>query len=49
MGAVENDAVSAAYTALRRGDVEPLVALMDERMVWRGRRRGWRFWRPPPS
>jgi ketosteroid isomerase-like protein len=43
------DAIRAAYDALGTGDVEPLVSLMDEGMEWRGRRRGWRFWRPPPS
>ncbi len=43
------DAIRAAYDALGRGDVEPLVSLMDEEMEWRGRPRRWRFWRPPPS
>jgi ketosteroid isomerase-like protein len=43
------DAVRVAYDALGQGDVEPLVALMDESMVWHGRRHRWRFWRPPPS
>jgi hypothetical protein len=43
------DAIRAAYDALGTGDVEPLVSLMDEGMEWHGRRRGWRFWRPPPS
>jgi ketosteroid isomerase-like protein len=47
--AVAIDAIRAAYDALGRGDVEPLVSLMDEEMEWRGRRRGWRFWCPPPS
>jgi len=42
-------AIRAAYDALGTGDVEPLVSLMDEEMEWRGRRRGWRIWRPPPS
>jgi ketosteroid isomerase-like protein len=43
------DVIRAAYDALGSGDVEPLVSLMDEEMEWRGRRRGWRFSRPPPS
>jgi hypothetical protein len=43
------DAIRGAYDALGTGDVEPLVSLMDEGMEWRGRWRGWRFWRPPPS
>jgi hypothetical protein len=43
------DAIRAAYDALGSGDVEPLVSLMDEELEWRGRRRGLRFWRPPPS
>jgi len=47
--AVAIDAIRAAYNALGTGNVEPLVSLMDEKMVWRGVRRGWRFWHPPPS
>ena len=43
------DEVRAAYEALGTGDVEPLVALIDPRMEWRGRRRLTSFWRPPPS
>jgi ketosteroid isomerase-like protein len=43
------DAIRSAYDALGKGDVEPLVSLMDEDMSWEGRRRGWRFWRPRPS
>jgi hypothetical protein len=43
------DTIRAAYDALGHGDVEPLVSLMDETMEWRGRSRGWQFWRPPPS
>jgi hypothetical protein len=34
------DAIRAAYNALGRGDVEPLVSLMDEKLEWRGRRAG---------
>ena len=43
------DAIRSAFEALGREDVEPLVALIDPRMEWRGRRRLVRFWRPPPS
>jgi hypothetical protein len=42
------DAIRAAFLALDDGDVEPLAALIDPAMEWRGRRR-LRFWRPPPS
>ena len=38
-----------AYEALGQGELEPLVALMDDDVEWRGRRSGIRFWRPPPS
>jgi ketosteroid isomerase-like protein len=41
--------VRAAFDALGSGDVEPLVALMDDDMKWEGRRSDWRFWRPRPS
>jgi hypothetical protein len=43
------DAVRNAYEALVRADVEPLVALVDPSMVWRGRRRFPRFWEPRPA
>ncbi len=43
------DEIRAAYEALSRGDEEPLVALMDSGVEWRGRRSPARFWRPPPS
>jgi ketosteroid isomerase-like protein len=43
------DSVRAAYDALARGDVEPLVSLMSDDMLWQGRKHGWRFWRPVPS
>ena len=41
--------IRAAYDALVAGEAEPLVALIDPQMEWRGRRRLQRFWRPPPS
>ena len=43
------DAVRDAFEALGEGNVEPLVALIDPGMIWRGRRRLPRFWQPPPS
>jgi ketosteroid isomerase-like protein len=42
------DAVRAAYEALGQGDVDPLVSLMSDDMLWRGRK-SWRFWQPVPS
>jgi hypothetical protein len=44
---MSEDAIRSAYEALIAGDVEPLVALMDTGMEWRGRRRAARFWKPP--
>jgi hypothetical protein len=46
---VSVDAVRAAFEALADSDLDPLVALIDPQMEWRGRRRLIRFWRPPPS
>jgi hypothetical protein len=43
------DAIRSAFEAFREGDVEPLVALIDPAMEWRGRRRMIGFWRSPPS
>ena len=42
------DVIRSAYETLGARDVEPLVALMNPEMEWRGRRT-WRFWRQPPS
>ena len=49
VAAMSLDAIRAAYEALGTGDVEPLVALMDPDLDWRGVGHGWRFWRPVPS
>jgi ketosteroid isomerase-like protein len=38
-----------AYEALAAGDLEPLVSLMSDDMVWRGVANPWRFWQPVPS
>lgn len=46
---VSADALKGAYDALVHGDPEPLVALMDDEMLWTGRSSPWRFWRPAPS
>jgi hypothetical protein len=43
------DNVRAAYEALARGDVDPLVALMSDELLWQGRKRPLRFWQPVPS
>lgn len=43
------DAVRAAYEALGQGDVDPLVSLMSDDLLWQGVKSGWRFWRPVPS
>jgi len=43
------DSVQAAYEALAQGDVDPLVSLMSDDMVWQGRQNPWRFWQPVPS
>jgi hypothetical protein len=46
---MSRDAIRAAFEALGTGDVEPLVALIDPAMEWRGRRPLARIWEPPPS
>jgi ketosteroid isomerase-like protein len=43
------DAIREAFEAFGKGDLEPVVALIDPAMEWRGRRRLIRFWQPPPS
>jgi hypothetical protein len=35
--------------AYRAGDPEPFVALLDEHVEWRGRRRGRLWWSHTPS
>ena len=50
IGLVSADALRSAYDALVHGDAEPLVALMDDELLWTGRSSSpWRFWRPAPS
>ena len=46
---VSVDQIRAAYVSRGERTVEPLVSLMPPEMEWRGRRWGWRFWRPVPS
>jgi hypothetical protein len=41
--------LEAAVDALNRGDVEPLVALLDDHLEWRGIRRGHLRWAHTPS
>jgi ketosteroid isomerase-like protein len=41
--------LEGAATAYNRGDVEPLVALLDPDVDWRGRTRGHLWWRHAPS
>jgi ketosteroid isomerase-like protein len=45
---MSTDSIRTAYEALGARDVEPLVALMDPDVDWRGLRT-WRFWKPIPS
>jgi ketosteroid isomerase-like protein len=47
--AMPADTLRAAYEALGEGDLDPLVSLMSEDMVWQGRRNPWRFWQPVPA
>lgn len=44
---VVSDSIRVAYDALMSGDVDPLAALIEPGMEWRGRRRISRPWRPP--
>lgn len=41
--------VQSAFDAATRGDVEPLVAMLDPALEWRGRTRGHLWWRTTPS
>jgi ketosteroid isomerase-like protein len=41
--------LEAAAGAYNRGDVEPLVALFDEDLDWRGTTRGFLWWRHTPG
>jgi len=47
--AVDGTRVQSAYDAAVAGDVEPLVALFDPGLEWRGRSRGRLWWRRTPS
>jgi ketosteroid isomerase-like protein len=38
-----------AAAAFNRGDVDPLVALLDDDVDWRGTTRGLLWWRHTPS
>lgn len=41
--------VQSAFDAATRGDIEPLVAMLDPALEWRGRTRGHLWWRTTPS
>jgi hypothetical protein len=41
--------VQGAYAAATTGDIEPLVALFDPGIDWRGVRRGALWWRSSPG
>jgi ketosteroid isomerase-like protein len=43
------DILRHTYESLIEGDPEPLVSLMSDDMIWRGRKHSWRFWKPAPS
>jgi ketosteroid isomerase-like protein len=43
------DSVRAAYEALAQGEVDPLVSLMSDDMLWQGRKNPLRFLQPVPS
>jgi len=43
------DVIRQAYESLFEGDPEPLVSLMSDDMLWRGRKSASRFWQPVPS
>jgi hypothetical protein len=46
---MDAESIRTAYEALAERNVEPFVALLDDELEWRGRRSGWRIWRPQPS
>jgi hypothetical protein len=41
--------IQAAYNVAIEGDLEPLVALFDPRLDWRGLERGHLWWRRAPA
>lgn len=41
--------VRNGYAAAIEGDIEPLVALFDEQLQWRGVERGVLWWRHAPA
>ena len=43
------DELRAAVNAFNNGDVEPFVALIDEKMEWRGIANGHLWWKRTPS
>ena len=49
MAATDVELVRNGFSAAARGDIEPLVALFDENMQWRGIERGVLWWRHSPA
>lgn len=49
MSSADADRVQAAFDAAVAGSVEPLVALFDLELDWRGLTRGHLWWRRTPS
>ena len=41
--------IQAAYDAASRNNVEPLVALFDAEVDWRGMEHGFLWWRAAPG
>ncbi len=49
MDATDIEQLDRAVQALNTGDLEPLVGLMADDMVWNGQSQGWLWWRHTPS
>ena len=47
--ASDAETVLRAYTAATNGDIEPLAALFDPDIDWRGVKRGALWWRSSPG
>ena len=46
MNQAESNDLATAVEALNNGDIELLVGLMSDEMVWRGASLGLMWWRP---
>ena len=49
MSDIEVELVRSGYAAAVSGDIEPLVALFDDSLEWRGTERGVLWWRHAPA